>query len=268
MKNGPIQWIFHAAFVLFMLLPLIAVVVVSLTSSDLLSFDAWPPSLKWYEKVLQDDRYFESFRLSFLLALASATFAVALCLPASLAIARFDFPGRTAITSILQSPLMLPHVAIGVALLKFFSVSGLGTGTVGLFAAHTLLIFPFAMRLMIAGMTGYDPMVERAALSLGANRWTLFRRVTLPLVLPAVVSGWVIAFISSFDEVTMSVFIAPPGSMTLPVRIYTQLEDGIDPAIAAVSTLMLLLAVLAMIVLDYFYGLERLFVGTRGKTGH
>jgi putative spermidine/putrescine transport system permease protein len=106
-----------------------------------------------------------------------------------------------------------------------------------------------------------DRAVENAAASLGASSWTCFRRVTLPLILPGVASGWVLAFINSFDEVTMTVFIASPETTTLPVRLFLYIQDNIDPLVAAVSAVLIFLTVAAMLVLDRVYGLERLLVG-------
>ena len=113
-----------------------------------------------------------------------------------------------------------------------------------------------------------DPAIERAAVSLGASRFTVFRRITLPLMLPGVVSGWLLAFITSFDELTMSVFIASPSTTTLPVRMFLQIQDTIDPLVAAVSALLISGTLVLMLVLDRLVGLERLFVGkAHGSAG-
>ncbi|MEI8402961.1 MAG: ABC transporter permease subunit, partial [Alcaligenaceae bacterium] len=106
-----------------------------------------------------------------------------------------------------------------------------------------------------------DPSLERAALSLGASNWTTFRRIVLPLIMPGVVSGWVIAFITSFDELTMSIFIASPSTTTLPVRIFLHIEDTIDPLVTAVSAALIYITMIAIFILDRAIGLEKLFVG-------
>jgi putative spermidine/putrescine transport system permease protein len=106
-----------------------------------------------------------------------------------------------------------------------------------------------------------DRAIEHAAISLGASPVTLFRRVTLPLILPGVVSGWVLAFITSFDEVTMTVFIASPSTTTLPVRMFLYIQDNIDPLVTSVSAALIFLTAIVMVVLDRLYGLDRLFIG-------
>jgi putative spermidine/putrescine transport system permease protein len=129
--------------------------------------------------------------------------------------------------------------------------------------SHVVIIIPFALRLILASSTGMDRSIENAAASLGASSFTTFRRVTLPLILPGVASGWVLAFINSFDEVTMSIFVTSPSTVTLPVRMYMYATESIDPLMAAVSALMVAVTAAAMIVLDRVYGLDRVLVGRR-----
>ena len=132
---------------------------------------------------------------------------------------------------------------------------------IGLLGAHVLVIFPYGLRRVLAALTTSDPAIERAAISLGASQWTVFRRVLFPLMIPGVAGGWVISFIQSFDEVTMTVFVATPSSMTLPVRMYHYIEESIDPLVASVSTVVILLTFLLMAIVDRIYGLDRILVG-------
>jgi putative spermidine/putrescine transport system permease protein len=187
--------------------------------------------------------------------------SIALAVPAALAIARYRFPGREAMTALFMSPLMVPHVVLGIAFLRFFSEVGLSGRFVGLVIAHVIVIMPFALRLVLAASFGIDQRIEHAAISLGAGPATVFRRITLSLILPGIVSGWMLAFISSFDEVTMTVFIASPRTTTLPVRLLIQIQDNLDPLVASVSATLIALTSVFLIVLDRLYGLDRLFLG-------
>ena len=182
-------------------------------------------------------------------------------MPAALAIARYRFRGREAMTALFMSPLMIPHVVLGIAFLRFFTEIGLGGTFIGLVLAHIVIVLPFALRLTLASAVGLDRAIEHAAISLGASEGTVLRRITLPLVLPGLVSGWALAFINSFDEVTMTVFIAAPGTETLPVRMFLYIQDNIDPLVTSVSACVIAITVVALIVLDRAYGLERLLVG-------
>ena len=116
---------------------------------------------------------------------------------------------------------------------------------------------------MVAALVGFDRSAEHAALSLGASQATVFTRITLPMILPGVTGGWMLAFINSFDEVTMSIFVTSPSTVTLPVRMYMYATESIDPLMAAVSALMVALTACAMVVLDRVYGLDRVLVGRK-----
>ncbi len=192
----------------------------------------------------------------------SSTIAIGLAVPAALAIARYRFPGREAITALFMSPLMVPHVVLGIAFLRFFTQIGISGTFVGLVLSHIIVVIPFALRLVLAASYGIDRRIEHAAISLGAGTATVFRRVTLPLILPGVVSGWLLAAINSFDEVTMTVFIASPATVTLPVRMFLYIQDNIDPLIAAVSACLIAMTAILLFALDRLFGLDRLFVGS------
>ncbi|HYF87713.1 ABC transporter permease [Azospirillum sp.] len=260
-RNGPIALIFHVLFLGFLLAPILIVCAVAFTSQGYLSLPTEGLSLRWFRAIGDNPEFIRAFKDSLLLGAVSSTLAILVAVPAALAIARHQFFGREAIQALFLSPLMVPHIVLGIAFLRFFTMIGLGGTFVGLVLSHVIIILPFALRLILAASTGMDRAVENAASSLGASSWTCFRRVTLPLILPGVASGWVLAFINSFDEVTMTVFIASPETTTLPVRLFLYIQDNIDPLVAAVSAVLIFLTVAAMLVLDRVYGLERLLVG-------
>ena len=124
-----------------------------------------------------------------------------------------------------------------------------------------IVVTPFIMRLVLASISGLDRSVEHAAASLGAGSWTTFRRVTMPMILPGITGGWLLAFINSFDELTMSVFITSPQTVTLPVRMYMYATESIDPMMASVSALVIAVTLGAMLLLDRVYGLNRILIG-------
>lgn len=261
-RNGPLALVFHLAFVVFMLAPLAIVCVVAFTPEGYLSLPTRGPSLRWFRAIFDYPEFLRAFYASLWLAALSSTVAITLAVPAALAIARYRFPGRETVTALFMSPLMVPHVVLGIAFLRFFSQIGLSGTFTGLVLSHVIVILPFALRLVLAASYGIDRRIEHAAISLGADTLTVFRRVTLPLILPGVVSGWLLAAINSFDEVTMTVFIASPATTTLPVRMFLYIQDNIDPLIAAVSACLIALTAALLLALDRLYGLDRLFVGS------
>src|SRR5258708_6169979 len=265
-RNGPVALAYHALFVIFMLAPILVVCFVAFTPEGFLSFptDRW--SLRWFRAIARYPEFVSAFWRSLWLGSLSSAIAVAVSVPAALAIARYRFPGRQSMTALFMSPLMIPHVVLGIAFLRFFTEIGLGGTFVGLVLAHIVVVLPFALRLTLASAIGLDRALEHAAVSLGASEWTVLKRITLPLVMPGLVSGWALAFINSFDEVTMTVFIAAPGTETLPVRMFLYIQDNIDPLVTSVSAAVIAVTVVALGVLDGAYGLARPLV-RRGVDG-
>jgi len=260
-RNGPLALVFHAVFVVFMLAPILVVCAVAFTPEGYLSFPTHGLSLRWFRAIADYPEFIRAFWLSLGLGALSATVALAFSVPAALAIARHRFAGREAVSALFMAPLMIPNVVLGIAFLRFFSEIGFGGSFTGLVLAHIIFVFPYALRLTLASAIGLDRSVEQAAISLGATEWTLWRRITLPLILPGLVSGWTLAFIQSFDEVTMTVFVAAPGTATLPVRMFLYIQDNIDPLVSSVSACVIAITATALVVLDRVYGLERLLAG-------
>ncbi len=260
-RNGPAALAFHALFVLFMVAPIAAVCAVAFTPEGFLSLPTHGLSLRWFRAIAQYPEFISAFVTSLWLGALSALLALLFAVPAALAIARHRFRGRDALSALFLSPLMIPHVVLGIAFLRFFTQVGLGGAFAALVVAHLVLVFPFALRLTLSSAAGADRSIEMAAVSLGAGGWTLFRRVVLPLILPGVISGWMLAFMQSFDEVTMTVFLAAPGTETLPVRMFLYVQDNIDPLVASVSASVVFITLIALVLLDRLYGLERVLTG-------
>jgi len=260
-RNGPLALIFHAIFVIVMLAPIVVVCLVAFTPEGYLSLPTNGFSLRWFRAIANYPEFVHAFWISLGLGALSSFVALLFAVPAALAIARYRFRGRDALAALFLSPLMIPHVVLGIAFLRFFTLIGMSGSFPALIVAHVIVVFPFALRLTLAAATGMDRSVEMAAISLGAGGWTLFRRVTLPLILPGVVSGWALAFIQSFDDLTMTVFLAAPGIETLPVRMFLYIQDNIDPLVTSVSASVIAITMTALILLDRFYGLDRVLAG-------
>src|SRR5258705_6074795 len=194
-RNGPWALIYHALFVAFMLAPILVVCFVAFTPEGYLSFptDRW--SLRWFYAIGRYPEFISAFWRSLWLGALSSAIAVALSVPAALALARHRFAGRGAMTALFMSPLMIPHVVLGIAFLRFFTEVGLGGIFAGLVLSHIVIVLPFALRLTLASAVGLDRAIEHAAVSLGASDLTVLKRIPLPLVMPGLVSGWALAFI-------------------------------------------------------------------------
>lgn len=260
-KNSPLALAFHTLVILFVLAPLVIVVLVAFTPEQTLSLPTRGVSLRWFRAILDYPDFISAFGTSLKLAFASATLSLVIALPAALAIGRSRFPGRNFLNALLLSPLVIPGLVLGIALLRFFAMLGMTGSFPALIAAHMIIITPFVMRLVLASISGLDRSVEHAAASLGAGTWTTFRRVTMPMILPGITGGWLLAFINSFDELTMSIFLTSPQTVTLPVRMYMYATESIDPMMASVSALVIFITLGAMLLLDRIYGLNRILIG-------
>lgn len=260
-RNPRALLVFHWLFAAFMLAPLLIVALVSFTDKGYIAMPFDGASWRWYLAIFQSDDFISAFYRSLVLGVTAASLATFLAVPAGLAISWHRFPGRDAAFGLLLSPLMVPNVVLGIALLRFLTKFGLSGSMWSLAAAHTVVILPYVLRLVVAAATGFDQTVSHAAESLGASSKTVFFRIQLPLILPGVVGGWLIAFINSFDELTMSIFVSSAGTQTLPVKMYNHIANTIDPLLASISTLLIVLTLVMMILLDRFYGLDRILMG-------
>ncbi|PLC53266.1 ABC transporter permease [Pollutimonas nitritireducens] len=260
-KNHWLGLTYHSLFILFITAPLLVVVAVSFTSLGYISLPSDGLSLRWFYAILDERQFIDAFLMSAWLALVSASVAVILAVPAALGLAHYRFPGRNALTAFFLSPLMIPHVVMGIAFLRFFNQAGFSGSFGWLSMTHVIVVFPYALRLTLASVIGLSRDTELAARSLGARPHTVFRRIVLPLILPGVAGGWMLAFIQSFDEVTMTIFVATPGTTTLPVAMYSYISQSIDPLVASLSTVLIVVTTITMFVLDRLVGLDRVLVG-------
>ena len=263
-QNGVLGLFYNALFLTFMVAPLVAVMLVAFTDKGFISMPFDGASLRWFRAIMDNTDIVSAFWLSVRLAFAAATVGVTLAVPAALAIARYRFPGRGALTSFFLSPMMIPAVVLGIAFLRFMSLLSLSGSFGALVCAHVIIVLPYALRLSLSAAVGLDRDAERAALSCGASRFTAFRRVVLPMIRTGVAGGWVLSFIQSFDELTMTIFVATPGTNTLPVAMYNQIAQTIDPLVASVSAVLIVGTVLVMVLLDRMVGLDRILIGEAG----
>jgi putative spermidine/putrescine transport system permease protein len=260
-RNGVPALGFHILFMAFVLAPLFAVCLTAFTPENYLSLPRGDFSFRWFHTLVHRSDFLRAAWLSVRLAAVASTLAVAVSVPAALVFARCRFVGRDALSALLMSPLTIPHVVLGIALLRYFTQIGIGASFAGLVVGHVLLVSPFALRLVMASAAGMDQRIQQAAVSLGAGPFVTLRRVTLPLILPGVVSGWILAFIVSFDEVAMTVFLAAPGSDTLPLRMLNHIQETTDPLVAAVSAILIAGTALLALFLDRLFGLDKLLGG-------
>lgn len=251
-----------AAIYAYLFLPIGVVILTSLNPGQYLQLPPRGLSLRWYAAVLTPD-WLEPFRISLTLAAVTAAGATVLGVPAAFALVRHRFRGRDAFNALLLSPISLPAIVSGVAILQFLSLAGL-RGLIGfpaLVLAHVALTVPYAIRTIAISLHGFDRSVEQAAANLGATPWRTLRWVTLPLIKPGLFAGLVFAFIVSFNNVPVSLFLVRPGMVTLPIRILNYLEYRFDPSMAAVNMLSLLVILFVVTVAERAAGFTKFVYG-------
>jgi len=236
-----------AVILLFLLLPSLITVAISFGDSNQIVFPPKGFSLNLFERFFSEEGWVRSTWLSFRVAIASTALALLLGVPASYALTRGHFPGRRLLALFLLSPIMVPHVAVALALYIYFTEIGLSHGELRLVLAHGIATLPFVIVTASAGLRHIDPALERAATVMGASRLTVLRRVTLPLLMPSIVASGLFAFLISFDEVVISWFVARAGDTTLPIKMFSSIQFEVSPVLAAISTMLTALSVVICI---------------------
>ncbi len=253
-------YLYVGLFTLFIVLPIGAVVVVSFSSASFIVFPMPGFSFRWYRHIVEYQPFIDSLIVSLELAFASAICSALLGVPAALALARSRSKAAGALVNLLVAPVSVPAIVLGFALLYFLAGLGLGLSFVSLLIAHSVAGMPYVVRTVLATYRGVAPALEEAASILGANRWQVLRHVTLPMVRPGIFAGATFAILTSLDNLPLSYFFGSASTNTLPVVMLSYMENQFDPSIAAISAVQLLIALLALVLLDRIYGVERLTV--------
>lgn len=234
----------------FLYVPIVSMMVFSFNNSRLVTvWDAvHSPTLKWYKALIANEQILGAAFLSIRIALISATVAVVLGTLAGMALARFGhFRGRLLLAGMTTAPIVMPEVITGLSLLLLFVAMGQligwprGAGAVTITLAHITFCMAYVTVVVQSRLAGFDESLEEAAMDLGARPFTVFGRVTLPLILPAIASGWLLAFTLSWDDLVITQFVAGPGSSTLPMVIFSKVRFGVTPDVNALATIMVLI---------------------------
>ncbi len=240
-----------AAIYAFLMLPLVVVFPISLSSAPYMQFPPPGLSIQWYERYLDDPQWIDATVRSLYIGAATAVLALALGVPLAFSLARGRFAGRVLLDRIALAPLIVPTIILSVGLYGLFAKLKLIGDWYGLVVAHTVLALPFVVLVMVAGLRDFDTALEQAAEGLGASRTRTLLRVTFPLLRPSLVSAGLLAFITSFDELVVALFLAGP-NMTLPKKMFDNILMEIDPTIAAVSVMQILLVSIVLVLIGRF----------------
>jgi len=256
-RPGPSLTVAAVAVVVFLQIPVLVVVLASFSKTSYLTIPPQGFTTQWFWQVLQDPEYLKATWTSLWLAGASTATSLVLGLASAYAIHHRMVPGSSLLASLLMAPLVLPSVVLGVALLQYYTIIGARGSWVGLWLAHVVITLPYVVRSSLSSLSSLDPALESASRVLGADGWTTFRLVTLPQVKPGLVAGGLFSFITSLDNVPVTIFLLSASQSTLPVKIFTSVEHGVDPRVAAISTLLIVGTALAMLIAERWTGFHK-----------
>lgn len=255
------EWLFRSfvvAFFLFIVAPIAVVVAVSFTPEAGLQMPYEGFSMRWYRRVWEYQPFVDSLVTSLVLALLSALLAILVAVPAALYLGRARGAVANSITAFLLSPIAIPALVIGFALLYFFSSLGIGVSFPALLLAHTVVSVPYVTRTCLAVYRNVGIHYEEAACVLGANAFQSFAHVTLPLIAPGIFAGALFSILVSLDNLAVSYFFGTANVTTLPVVMLSYLQNQFDPAIAAISTVQMGITVVLLLIVEKTYGLRAL----------
>jgi putative spermidine/putrescine transport system permease protein len=252
-----VYWLVVGLVFVFLLCPLVIVVAVSFGPDTVVHFPPSGFSLRWYVQALRSDLFRNALIDSVALGVGAAAVSTVLGTAAAVALDGARFPGKAVLDALLQSPLVVPGIVLGIALLAAFAGVGLRDAWWRLVLGHVVLTLPYCVRTVAVSLQRLDPALPQAAETLGASPRQIFFEVTMPLIRPGMVAGALFAFVMSFDNVPVSVFLADASTTTLPLAIISYLEYNFDPSVAAISSLVIVVMLLLAVALERLAGLRR-----------
>lgn len=247
-----------AAAVVFLLLPLAVTVAVSLSPSPVFELPDGQVSTRWYARIGQLDGLVDAVVLTAEVAFAATAVSLLLGTAAAIGVVRGRFPGREAVATFLVSPLMLPGLVVGIATLQYFRLMGLREALPSLLLAHVVVVLPFVVRTLTAGLARFDFALIDAARTLGLSYPRAVVQVMVPVLAPSFVTGALFGFLASVDNYPVSIFLTDVYHRTLPIQLLQYLGESPDPTVAAISSLIIGLTVLVLVVGDRLVGLDRM----------
>jgi putative spermidine/putrescine transport system permease protein len=246
-----------AAVMVFLIGPFLLICIAGLSAGETLAFPPQALSLRWVEKVFEVESFRSSFALSLALGLGATGAALLLGIPAAYALERYDLPGREAVRGVVTAPIIVPGIIVGLALLRYLVVPFGFNITLALFLAHTALVLPYAVRVVSASLNNLRSDIEEAAVLLGSSRSGAFFRVVMPNIRSGILAAFILGFVTSFNQVPVSLFLSGPGVRTLPIDMLSYMEITYDPSVAALSALLAFMSIGIVFLAERFLGFSR-----------
>lgn len=242
---------FAVVTLIFLITPVLVIIPLSFNGSSFLTYPLDGVSLQWYKTFFTSSAWLGALQNSLIIAPIATLLATLLGTLAAMGVTRSSFRGKILFMTIIMSPMVTPIVIVAVGIYFFFAQLNLINSYLGLILAHTVLGIPFVVITVSATLRGYNINYSKAAASLGASPFTVFRTVTFPLIAPGVISGALFVFATSFDEVVVTLFLASPKQRTLPMQMFSGIRENVEPTIAAAATIMLVSSATLLLTIEW-----------------
>lgn len=258
-----VVWLLRIVAFALLFSPILLVIVLSVGGDAYTSIPPHTFSMRWYRNIFARGEFVSSFFTSLTVALVATPVSVLLGTSSAYALWKRPSAATRPLESLLMSPVLLPLVVTGLALLVFLNRIHFYGGLTSIVMAHVIITFPYSFRAVLAALSRYDRQLDEAAASVRVRPLASFLYVTLPMIRPGLFAGTLFAFVMSFDDFATTIFLITPDTKTLPIAIYQYMEFNLDPTVSAVSSLLVLVAVVGVLIIERVMGMDR-FVGLRG----
>ncbi len=255
-KRNSFLTVFSILVYVFLVAPLIIISITAFGSDEFLKFPPTGFSFRWIENIFKVDMFMKTFKISMEIAVLGTFFALIIGIPAAYVLSRYDFKLKKMLQNLFLSPVIVPGIVLGFSLLQFLIVVNKWPVYPSLLIGHTVTILPYIIRVVSSSLESFDYSIEEAAISLGASRLKTFFTIVMPNVTSGIIAAFILAFINSFNNVPVSVFLTGPGVSTFPIQMMSYVEYYFDPTVAAISVLLMAITAVLMFIVEKTLGLS------------
>ena len=249
-KHTKLRNLFIILVFIFLYLPIIVLVIFSFNKSRMnIIFTGF--TFSWYKTLLSNRELLEAFRNTMIIAVVSTFISTIIGTVSAVVLQKYNFPGKNLVNKLIYIPIVIPEIVLGISLLSVYTLTKFNLGMLSLIISHIAFSIPFVITSVRSTLSQLSPDYEKAAYDLGAGRIRTFFSIKVPLIMPGVISGALLAFTLSLDDVVISYFTAGPGSNTMPLKIYSMIKTGITPDVNALLTIILVVVLIALIIPTY-----------------
>jgi putative spermidine/putrescine transport system permease protein len=257
-KKSKVLTFFVVLVYIFLFAPLVIIAVTAFGGENYIAFPPKSLSLKWFFNIFKSETFMTTFTISFEISILATLIALLIGIPAAYALSRYKFKGSNPIKSFFLSPTIIPGVVVGFAMFQFMTIKLRLPIMRGLLIGHLIIIIPYIIRVIGSSLEGFDYSIEEASMSLGAGKIYTFFKVVFPNITSGIISAFMLAFINSFNNVPVSMFLTGPGVSTLPISMMSYVEYNYDPTVSALSVLLMLMTIIIMFIVEKTLGLGAL----------